>query len=162
MDKKARDDAYDAIPPNTPADMDSFNKIYEETKDFLPTDIQKLVEANDGSFRYLNKEVRPKLSAIITDAYNNNNSLLAEKVRKLRDNITNDQFANLTEHGNEVTIKAAKDANTENLKYVDKYNDGIGKDLRINEKINRPDQQHLLDLEVLLNLKLLLKLQRGI
>ena len=142
LDKKTRDDAYHSIPDATPANMDEWNAAVEKAGD-LPEEIQSAINNADGSFKYLNNEVRPKLSAAITNEYQakipDMNKI--NRLKGLRDNITDDQVAYLTEHGNEQTIAAAKNANKANIDYSADYNQGVGKELRINEMVNRPKTQ---------------------
>ncbi|HRP37257.1 MAG TPA: hypothetical protein PLS50_05600 [Candidatus Dojkabacteria bacterium] len=141
-DKGARDDAYKAVgDTNAQAKMDEWEAAVKKADNFIPERIRPIIDNADGSFAYLNNEVRPRLSEEITAAYQRNDHLTAEKLMELRDNITKDQIAHLTETGSNITVEAAKNANKTNLEYTAKHNDGIGKDLRINEMVNRPKTQ---------------------
>lgn len=135
--KASRDQAYKDIPDDTPADMKSFNEIYQKTKSIIPKDVQETIEGADGTFKYLNNKVRPLLSRLTTDAYNSNNSHLAERFRELRDNISLDQTATLRRSGNRPVSQAADKASAENMRHQAEHGQGVTGDLSWNAKVNK-------------------------
>jgi hypothetical protein len=141
VDKGIRDTAYQDIPAGTRAGTEGWSAAVEKAKEFIPERVQKVIDASDGSFKYLNNEVRPRLSEEITAAYQRNDSLTANKLRTLRDHITDEQPAILMDRGDIVAAQKAKEANKANIKYTEKYNQGVGKELKINEAVNRPRTQ---------------------
>lgn len=141
-DKEVRDNAYKVVADlGAPADMESFSAAAKNADPFLSNDLREIINHADGSFGYLNNQVRPRISEAITQAYNSNNPVAVQELMKLRNNIQRDQMAWLTEHGNEQTIQAAQNANKINIEYSRKWNDGVGQDFLKNEKINRPKTQ---------------------
>lgn len=142
--KKEVDDAYAAIPENTPADMNSLKSIYSEVRDDLPPEIQTRVESliakSDGTFKYVNNELRPRITAMVDEAFDGKKDY-AKPLARLRKNINEDQIAYLTENGNEVSIKAAKDAQKKYAAYDTEFGQGINSELRQNARqtgINKP------------------------
>lgn len=135
-DKAVRDSAYKAVAATgAPAKMDEFLKVFEDNKVGLSPDIQALVEKADGSYGYLYNQIRPRLSKAIGDAYSKN--LDASGLMALKRNIDEDQLAWLAESGNNVTVQAAKKAAEANKVYSAKWNDTVGKELRINKNNNK-------------------------
>lgn len=140
---KTRNEAYDRVGDNGAlADMDSFNKTFEENKEFIPKNIQDLVEKSDGTFQYLNKEVNPVLSKAIKnarsvrDATGNRESY--DALIALKKNIREDQIDYLKKVGDDDTVRLADEANKENIRYSKLHNEGVGEELRKNEGKNLP------------------------
>lgn len=136
--KKVVNDAYEAIPHETPARMDEFQSIIEEEGDFVPAGIKKLVENSDGTFYDLNNRIKPQVSKALSQAYRSNDAGAIDALNRLKKNIQEDQIAWLTENGNEATIRAAQEASAAYKKYGDVYNQGVNKELKVNAKVNRP------------------------
>lgn len=135
-DKAVRDAAYKAVAEtNAPAQMDEFGAAFEKVKDQLPPDIQQLVENADGSYGYLYNQIRPRLSDHIGQAYKNNKD--ASALMYLKRNIDEDQMSWLASNGDTVTMDRAKKAAEANKVYSAKWNDTIGKELRINKNNNK-------------------------
>lgn len=142
--KEARDTAYKEVgETGAPAKMDEFMDVYNQNIDFVPDNIKTLVDNADGTFAYLNNEIRPRLSEAITAAYKTNDIFKAEALQKVRDNITRDQMAYMTEIGSDRVAQAALKANKVNKEYTALHNQGVGKELTLNEKINRPRTQEI-------------------
>lgn len=139
-DKGARDEAYEAIPDRTPADMDSFIDVNEKALEYMSPELKTLVGNSDGTYKYLNNTVMPKLQKELNAAYGETipNKNKIDALQALKKNIKEDQVGYLTEHGNEVSINAAKNANKQNIEYSESWNQGVGKELKINEVQNRP------------------------
>jgi len=139
MDKGTRDEAYEAIPDKTPADMDSFIDVNEKALEYMSPELKTLVGNSDGTYKYLNNTVMPKLQKELNAAYGETipNKNKIDALQALKKNIKEDQVGYLTEHGNEVSINAAKNANKQNIEYSKSWNDGLGEDLKINEAKTR-------------------------
>lgn len=137
-DKAIRDSAYKAVADSgAPAKMDEFMAVYQANKEGIPSNIQKLVEKADGTFGYLNNEVKPRISEALNAAYKANDTEAITSLQALKRNIQNDQMAYLTESSNDMTAQLAQKANQANKDYSAKWNDTVGQELRINKNNNR-------------------------
>lgn len=132
---------YDAISDKMKADMKSFNATYEGVKDYVPSDIQKLIEGNDGTYGYLKKQVLPEINQEINDLYTAGKGRIANKLQQIRDNINNDQMAALESRGATKVAANVKEANRFFKEEVAPNRQGLSDDLsdiQLKNK-NRPD-----------------------
>ena len=143
-DKGTRDEAYDAIPERTPANMESFSGLVKEANEYLSPELKDVIGKANGSYKYLKNDVLPRLQKELNSAYNEKipNSYKIETLSALKENITKNQ---LNEIDNAWLVKSDQgvresvdNANKQNVKYSKSWNQGVGKELKINEVKNRP------------------------
>lgn len=141
-DASVRNAAYDKVSETGVAyGPKLWSDAVEKAGDAIPDHIKKLIDQSDGTFGYLNNQVRPRLSDAITDLrkakqpdYDTINKLM-----ELRDNITEKQIDYIKKKaGGSATARLADEATQENIRYSNKYNQGVGRELKVNEKINSP------------------------
>lgn len=108
---------YDKIPVDVKYEGASINKIIADNKDAIPDEIITLLgKDSDGSFKFLNNKVRPRVTAMIKKLEKATNPLTRDQrqeltaLKALRDNIDTDQIKALTDAGRSDAVSAAKTA----------------------------------------------------
>lgn len=146
-DAAVRNAAYDKVSETGVAyGPKLWSDAVQKAGDAIPANIQKLIDESDGTFGYLNNEIRPRLSDQINELskaklpdYDTIN-----KLKELRDNITEKQIDYIKKKaGGSAAARAADEATAENIRYSNKYNQGIGRELKVNEKVNNPRKMEI-------------------
>jgi len=139
-DASVRNAAYDKISETgVPYGPKLWGDAVEKAKDYIPSNIESLIEKSDGTFGYLNNEIRPRLSETISAARKAGDYETASALQELRDNITKSQIDYIKKKaGGSATARLVDEATAENIRYSEKYNQGIGRELKQNEKTFSP------------------------
>lgn len=110
-----KNELYEKVPSDAKADQVSLSKILKEEKDNMPVEITNLLKSkeNDGSFKFLNNVLRPEVNRLISKldgATGKAERTEIAALKRLRNNIDEDQITHLETQGRTDVIDAAKKA----------------------------------------------------